>query len=97
VCLNITVIYLVGASRWAANWTGRVVALLGKYSLFGYISQIAILQFLRRVITANTLGSLRFAVSFVLAVVLTILSVMVLDAARKRSSPIDRSYKLIFS
>ncbi len=97
VCLNITIIYLVGASRWVANRVGGIVVLLGKYSLFSYISQIAILQILRRVMTESAFGTSRVAVSFVLAFVLTALSVMVLDALRRRSSPIDSSYKLIFS
>ena len=96
VCLNVAIIYLVGASGWAANWTGRVVVLVGKYSLFGYISQIAILQILRRVIGTSTFGMYRFAVSFILGFVLTTSFVMLLDAARRRSAPIDRCYKLVF-
>lgn len=97
VCLSISVIYLVGASRWAASWLGRIVVLIGKYSLVGYISQIAILQVLRRTMTTNTLGTYRFALSFVLAFVLTTWSIMLLSAARKRSGAIDRSYKFVFA
>jgi len=97
VCLSIAVIYLIGTSRWAASWLGRIAVLLGKYSLVGYISQIAILQVLRRTVTTNTLGTYRFAISFVLAFVLTTWSVMLLSAARRRSGAIDRSYKFIFA
>jgi hypothetical protein len=97
VCLSISVIYVIGASRWAATWLGKVVVLLGKYSLFGYISQIAILQVLHRVLTTNSLGASRFATSFLLAFVLTTCSVMLLSAARQRSGAIDRSYKFIFA
>lgn len=97
VCLSIAVIYLVGASRGVASWLGRIVVLIGKYSLVGYISQIAILQVLRRMMTINTLGTYRFAVSFVLAFVLTTSSIMLLGAARRRSGAIDRSYKFVFA
>jgi len=97
VCLSIAVIYLVGASRWAASWLGRIVVLLGKYSLVGYISQIAILQVLRRTMTTNTLGTYRFAISFVLAFVLTTWFVKLLSVARRRSEAIDRSYKFVFA
>ena len=97
VCLSVAVIYLVGASVWAASWLGRIVVLIGKYSLAGYISQIAILQVLRRTMTTNTLGTYRFALSFVLAFVLTTLSIMLLSSARRRSGAIDRSYKFVFA
>jgi peptidoglycan/LPS O-acetylase OafA/YrhL len=96
VCLNLAIIYLVGASRWADNWVGRTVVLLGKYSLFGYISQIAILQTLRRTVTMESPGY-RFTVSFITAILLTTWSVQVLDAVRRRSSAIDCSYKLVFA
>lgn len=97
VCLNLAIIYLVGASRWAGTWLGRIVILLGKYSLFGYISQIAILQVLRRVMSAGTSELHLLAVSFGAAFILTTWSVMLLDAARTHSSLIDRSYKLVFA
>lgn len=97
VCLNIAVIYLVGASHWAASWLGRIVVLLGKYSLFGYISQIAILQILRHTMAANTLGAYRLLTSLVLAFLLTTWSVMLLSEARKRSEVVDRSYRFIFA
>lgn len=97
VCLNIAIIYLVGASRFASTWVGRTVVLLGKYSLFGYISQIAILQLLRRAVAAGGSGVLLLGLSFVAAFVLTTLSVMLIDSMRKRSSVIDRSYKFVFA
>lgn len=97
VCINIAIIYLVGATRWVTSWSGRVVVLLGKYSLFGYIAQIAILQVLRRAMPTSTPEAWLLAISFVSAFVLTILSVMLLDAARLRSKFVDRSYKLVFA
>lgn len=96
VCLNVAVIYLVGASRWVDNWAGRVVVLLGKYSLFGYISQIAILQILRRTITMES-TSFRFAISFIAAMLLTIWSVQLLNVFRRKSSAVDSGYKLVFA
>jgi hypothetical protein len=97
VCLNVAIIYLAGASRLGASWMGKIIVLLGKYSLVGYISQIAILQLLRHTMEPDMFGTYRLPVSFVLAFVLTTWSVMLLNAARKYSSSIDRSYKLIFA
>jgi peptidoglycan/LPS O-acetylase OafA/YrhL len=96
VCLSVAIIYLVGASRWADNRAGTIVVLLGKYSLFGYISQIAILQVLRRTVTMES-PSFRITISFIIAVVLTTWSVQLLDAARRSSPAMDRCYKLIFA
>jgi peptidoglycan/LPS O-acetylase OafA/YrhL len=96
VCLNIAIIYLIGASRLSDNWLGNVIVLLGKYSLFGYIAQIAILQILRRTVMIESLAY-RFAVSFTMAILLTTWSVQLLDALRKRSSVIDGSYKVVFA
>src|SRR5437016_636278 len=46
VTLSLMVIYLVGASGSESGTIRSKVILLGKYSLFGYISQMAILQVL---------------------------------------------------
>jgi peptidoglycan/LPS O-acetylase OafA/YrhL len=97
VSLNLIVIYLVGDSDNLTGFVRRETILLGKYSLLGYISQIAILQLLSVSLRRFNLGLLSLAVSFVVAVGLTILSVEAVDRARERAVSVDRLYKAIFA
>jgi peptidoglycan/LPS O-acetylase OafA/YrhL len=97
VCLSLMAIYLIGSTD---SEPGRIQAefiLLGKYSLFGYISQIAILQFLRAGLRHVNLGPGGLGLSFLAAFALTILSVEVVDRARTKATSIDRLYKAVFA
>src|SRR5262249_13827995 len=42
VCLSLIMIYWFAKAEYEPRWMRRVVILLGKYSLFGYIAQIAV-------------------------------------------------------
>jgi len=97
VTLSLTVIYLVGISGSRAGTIRREVILLGKYSLFGYISQIAILQILSAGFHHVNLGVSALGISFVAAFALTILSVEVVDRVRTRAASIDRLYRAVFA
>lgn len=97
VPLSVMVIYLIGVSGGASNQFRSKIILLGKYSLFGYISQIAILQILYagfRHFAINVEGLL---ISFIAAVVLTMLSVEAVDRGRESIKIVDRIYKAIFA
>jgi peptidoglycan/LPS O-acetylase OafA/YrhL len=97
VCLSVMVIYLVGTSGSESGTIRSEVILLGKYSLFGYISQIAILQILKASLRHFDLGLVLLSLSFLAAFALTIISVEVLDRARARVSSLDRLYKAVFA
>ncbi len=97
VCLSLMAIYLVGASGIESGSIRREVILLGKYSLFGYISQIAILQILGAAFRRVNLGFTAVVTSFFAAFALTIVSVEVVDRARAKSASVDRLYKAIFA
>lgn len=97
VFLSLALIYLVGASGNASGATRSEVILLGKYSLFGYISQIAILQILGVAFRRVNLGVSALVISFLAAFALTIVSVEVLDRARARMAGVDRLYKAVFA
>jgi hypothetical protein len=95
VCLTLALIYIVGA-----NWNNRValpIVLLGKYSLLGYIAQIAILRMLHRALQhtahdkAVALGCLAIGTG------MTFVSVMLVDRARARYHVINKTYSLVFS
>lgn len=97
VFLSLAVIYLVGASASESGTTRSEVILLGKYSLFGYISQVAILQILGAGFRHANLGVAGLGMSFFAAFALTILSVEVVDRARARMASVDRLYKVAFA
>jgi len=97
VCLSLLLIYTVGCHFKNPASVRGVIDLMGRYSLFGYIMQIVILQVLARV--AHRLGfnyGIR-AACFVLALGLTIASVELADWARARNAAVNRLYSAVFA
>jgi uncharacterized paraquat-inducible protein A len=90
-------IYLVGAKEGKPGRAREHVNLLGKYSLLGYIAQIAILQVLYRRLQNVNLGTGVLVLSFFAAFALTMISVKVVDRLRARSIVVDRLHKAIFA
>ena len=97
VPLSLMVIYLVGISGNGFAAVRSEVILLGKYSLFGYISQIAILQTLAASLRHFHFGFALLAGSFLAAFTLTIISVEILDRLRTRTATVNRLYKAVFA
>jgi peptidoglycan/LPS O-acetylase OafA/YrhL len=97
VLLNLSVVYLAGLGGSETNRSKNEVILLGKYSLLGYISQLAFLQILRAALSRMHLGFAALPVSFVAAFALTILSVEIVDRARARSGKVERLYRAVFA
>lgn len=95
VVLSLIVIYSLCGNKQGA--VKNEVILLGKYSLLGYISQVAILQVLRAAFSRIDLGFSVVPISFLAAFVLTIVSVEVVDRARTRAVTVDRLYKAVFA
>lgn len=97
VPLSLMVIYLVGSSGSELGTIRSESILLGKYSLFGYISQIAILQILSVGFRYLNLGIAGLVLSFFAAFTFTIVSVEVVNRTRARTAIIDRLYKAVFA
>jgi hypothetical protein len=97
VPLSLMVIYLVGISGSDSGKIRSEVILLGKYSLFGYISQIAILQILAASLHHINFGFAALSASFVAAFALTIISVEITDRLRTKVVSIDKLYKAVFA
>jgi hypothetical protein len=97
VFLSLMVIYLIGAGGSESGTIKSRVILLGKYSLFGYISQIVVLQILSAGSRHFNLGAAVLGTSFVAAFALTVTSVEVVDRARARATSMDRLYKAVFA
>jgi len=95
--LSVGAIYLVGLRADRMRAIGRHVALLGKYSLFGYIAQIAILQLLSAGLRRADIDIAVLMASFVAAVGLTLLTVEGVDRVKTRSMVVDRLYKTVFA
>lgn len=97
VYLSLMILYLLGQKSGEPGKVRGIIVLLGKYSLLGYISQIAILQLLR--LGLNHIDSEVFVLglSFVLAFALTIISVEVVNRTRAESTTMDRLYRAVFA
>jgi peptidoglycan/LPS O-acetylase OafA/YrhL len=97
VYLSLMLIYLLGASGAQIGRLRSHVILLGKYSLFGYIATIAILQLLHRSWRHSTGGAVALGLTFVAAFALTMASVEVVDRMRARTATVDRLYRAVFA
>lgn len=97
VCLTLMLIYALGLKCRDAQATPRLVLLLGQYSLFGYIAQIAIVQLLYRWLGRGQLDVRVMGVSFVTACALTAFSVVTMDRARAKIRSVEVMYKAIFA
>lgn len=97
VLLNLMVLYVAGTNaRESSTLVGEVI-LLGKYSLLGYISQVAILQVLSVVFRHTDRSFLVLPISLLAAFILTIMGVEVVDRARAVSAGVDRLYRVVFA
>ena len=97
VCLSLSILYLLGIERGEPGVLRKQLVLVGKYSLFAYIAQIAILQVLRRGLRHVALEPLTLTISFLMALGLTVLAVLILDRLRARAQTINRLYGAVFS
>lgn len=96
VLLTLMMLYLAGTASGEKSLIPQALILLGKYSLFGYIAQIAILQFLRRSLRVD-LAEWALVLTFLVAVSLTMISVELVDKARARIPCVNRFYGAVFS
>jgi hypothetical protein len=94
---SVLVLYACALRLDMSAWTGRQLVLLGRYSLLGYLAQIALI----RVMVWGAGGNPRhwdgvIAVGM-LTTVLLFLLVHLVSALRRRSRLVDASYKCVFA
>ena len=94
--LNLIVIYWVGTQSVETHASGRIVILLGQYSLFAYIAQIVILQILRWGLRPLGVGIGLSLSAFPVCVAFAILSVEALELARRRVPAVNKLYSAVF-
>jgi peptidoglycan/LPS O-acetylase OafA/YrhL len=97
VILTTALLYTAGSRLATPGTARRRTILLGKYSLLGYIAQIAILQGLRRVSWLSQHGVGASLGALLLAVLLTVAVVEAVDTARQRSKMVNDLYRLVFA
>ncbi|WP_348260829.1 hypothetical protein P8935_13560 [Telmatobacter sp. DSM 110680] len=96
--LSVMMLYSIGNRELPVKRIAAGVILLGKYSLFGYISQIAILQVLQILSHRLRVMTLPWMlVSFAAAFALTFFSVKALDRVRRTSVTANGLYKAVFN
>lgn len=96
VCISLICLYWVGGQDVEVLGCRRSTILLGRYSLFAYISQILILQGLRYGVRTLGIGMDGSIAAFFLCVVGTVLSVEIIDRLRNRVSAINGLYGAVF-
>jgi peptidoglycan/LPS O-acetylase OafA/YrhL len=94
--LTTALIYALGVQAIPTGPSEPVI-LLGKYSLLGYIAQIAILQLSHAVLRDINYSWAVLGGSLFVASALTMLSVRVVDRGRAMSKTIDGAYKMVFA
>jgi hypothetical protein len=98
VVLNLMLLYLIGMNRQKGGGVlHEPIVLLGKYSLFGYIAQIGILQVLYRISVHVGTGTGIYGLALLGTIVLTALSVVMLDHARESGRRVDKVYRAVFA
>jgi peptidoglycan/LPS O-acetylase OafA/YrhL len=97
VILTIALLYAAGSGLATPGMARRGTILLGKYSLLGYIAQIAILQGLRKISWLSQHGGGVSLCALLLCVLLTVTVVEVVDIARQRSKTANDLYRLVFA
>jgi peptidoglycan/LPS O-acetylase OafA/YrhL len=97
VCLTLLVLYALGSSEEEPGRVRAHIILLGKYSLLGYIIQMAFLQIIHRFVRQIDFGDHGLVVSFLLGFGLTMTSIELVDRLRKKSGMFDAGYKAVFA
>ena len=97
VILTTALLYSAGSRLAPPGTARRRMILLGKYSLLGYIAQIAILQGLRRLSWLSQHGVGASLAALLLGALLTVAIVEAVDIARQRSKIANDLYRLVFA
>jgi peptidoglycan/LPS O-acetylase OafA/YrhL len=97
VILTTALLYTAGSRLATPGAVRRRTISLGKYSLLGYIAQIAILQGLRKISWLSQHGVGASLGALLLGVLLTVAVVETVDIARQRSKVANSLYRLVFA
>jgi peptidoglycan/LPS O-acetylase OafA/YrhL len=94
--LSVALLYSVGTRVTQGTALQQQVVLLGRYSLLGYIVQIAALQVLKRLLGEFEPASARCALALSAAIVATGGAVLCVDVINCRSRIVGKFYRFVF-
>jgi peptidoglycan/LPS O-acetylase OafA/YrhL len=98
IILTLALFYTIGLMLpLQAPGLQRTVNLLGRYSLFGYFAQIALLQIFARLVAQRALPVSGSLLAFCVVTLATMGAVLLLDFLLPRSKILTRLYKLAFA
>jgi peptidoglycan/LPS O-acetylase OafA/YrhL len=96
VLVMLLVIYVAYGDTDTPGTVRQAVVLLGKYSLVGYIGQIAVLQILRRTTIHFDFGEATRYLALLGTALMTLMIVWLTDRARSKLTAVDRLYVAVF-
>jgi hypothetical protein len=94
--LSLSILFGVALMFSQKGFTYRQFVLLGRYSLFGYIFQLVVLQVLRAVLPTEE-ATASFVIMMLITLVLTWLGTVVVEKLRQTARVFDATYKLVFA
>ena len=95
-CLSLLILYGLALVLSPQSYLYRQVVLFGRYSLFGYLFQIAVVQVLARIPTGFSEGT-TVGLMIVVALGVTWAATVLLDRLRALVHMIDSSYRMVFA
>jgi len=95
VSLSLSLLYVLARACATGSGLSRIIISLGKYSLLAYVVHVFVLQVLRGF--RGELNGPTFAAPLIATLVVTIVTIELVNAARSRSSSIDRLYRVVFA
>jgi large-conductance mechanosensitive channel len=95
--VSVLVLYCCALHLNTDTWLRRQMVVLGRYSLFAYLVQIAILQGLVKVLGGRPDYLIGVVVVFVITAILSFLMVKAVDEFRQRSHVVAAIYKAVFA
>jgi hypothetical protein len=96
VCLSLLILYGLALALSPQSVIYQQFVLFGRYSLFGYIFQLGILQILFRIPMTSVPG-LNFVIMALITLVLTWSATRIVERLRRTTPIFDWSYKVIFA
>lgn len=81
---------------WIPHWVSWPVAILGQYSLLGYLSQIVLLRSIQTVAPQGQVSSLGLAIILIFSTGFILLLSLVVDRTRRISGWFNRLYRFVF-
>lgn len=95
--LNLWLLYLIAIKLSPTGSICRLMSLLGQYTLFGYVGQIALLQLIYFASRKVNLGSGEIYVALFAGLASTIIAIVFIDILRRHSNVSDKLYRLVFT